>query len=160
MDNEAWRRYEDPDGYFSVRFPVEWTIQRVTLTRIGSQHGRILYQIPQIDVSIGPAPLKVEHLIVNIRCVASTNPYRQFNPTPPANTMLGDIPAYHEETEWQLDTPSAHFEITYRLPGSPGRGTLPYGFDVDARPPAEVLAMRHQLAWDVITTFVPGPSAG
>lgn len=160
MQSIDWCTYQEPDGYFILDIPTNWVTQRSTSQSVRKEkiaNTKTEFIISRINVTLGPPPL--EYFLVNIQVAASSNPKRQFEPTPQSNTSIGELPAYHQDNEWRIDTPQAFFLISYRIPGRPGKGTISRPLLEKFLAPNENIEADIQLVQKVIHTFRLRPSS-
>ncbi len=156
-----WQCYQDPDGYFSIWVPSSWTVQRITgQGKAGFKNTDQAIIFPTIKVLFGEAPLDGKHILVSVSIAGTTNPlHRQTLTCPPANTTLANLPAYHKDDLWILDTPQAHIEISYRIPGiapsGPGGAYQPYSIEPQPPHASEVIASSKRMVDQMIASFQP-----
>ncbi len=181
MTTDDWRLYEDPDGYFSLRMPDEWTVERSTMLGRTSWHDEFLFEIPRISMVCGPAPDAFGRPFVSVRFtvlhdrptlfrLAAPHRYpgapeglskQYFLPQAPTpNTMLGDLSAYNDGQTWEVDLPEAHIFIAYR-PARRG-GYRAFGADDTREEEQQLTAFERfaPLATAVIASFRPGLHSG
>jgi len=181
MESDAWRLYEDPDGYYSLRIPHDWIIEHSTSLGRSYRHGQFVFEIPRSWMVCGPAPDANNHLRIMVSltvlrdrptvfrlAAAPTTPdaYGRYGkefvlPQAPApNTTLGGAPAYHDSETggWEMDLPDAcvaldYYRITPRYRSADDDETL--------TPEQQAVWARFTpLAEAVIASFKPGTQSG
>lgn len=174
MDAEVnWQTYNDPDGYFSFRFPREWEIDRRTVwrkdMRTSQQPGKPSSAATQGSERSGPrlfgidvsaSPPHIDYLVAShIRCMPELPQKYDWLRARATNCTLGEIPAFRDRAKWVVETPHAHFELSYALPGEGGGLSMPFEYIDKPVSPEEELAPLRALLIQVIETFQPGPSS-
>ena len=164
MADDSWRLYEDPDGYYSLRIPEDWTYHRSSSVGRHYKYGELQFVIPRFGTSFGPAPLVFHHLatecvmVVSVSGSMSNAHHTLFPNVGVPNATLGNIPAYHYGNEWQINLPEAYFTLNYGLVRPKYRATD----DPDISPEQEQEAIGRfaVVAEAVIASFRPGVQSG
>ena len=179
MQTDSWQLYEDPDGYYSLRIPDDWSVQRSTSLERAYRHDQFLFEIPRSSLLCGPAPDANNHFLVRVSltvlrdraalaqaAVAPTTPdahgrhgkAHTLPQAPAPNATLGGAPAYHAGVRWEIDLPEAHVTLDYIRVRRPYRA---FGEDDTLTPQQQDAWARFApLADAVIASFTPGQPSG